>query len=280
MAVHPLGAILVLIGGLLFTPGIRGGPQAADGAASGEQPDSVKRNKTVSEWVKGGAESVPELIKALDDADKNVRANAALALGSIGKASAKAVPALVRLLSDRKQDDKVRLNACYALQRIGAVPAAEAAIPSILEVIADQRNSYTVRERSVSALRVHHQKFGENPAILKGLTGLLSEPKNQQSRMLRYDAAYLLGMIWGPKAPAKTLDVLLDYLKDDTIEIYLTTNKPADGRIMAVDALLRMGPKVVSARPGVLMHLRQLAASRDQLLRDRAKKALGELSKE
>jgi hypothetical protein len=98
--------------------------------------------------------------------------------------------------------------------------------------------------------------------------------------VLRYDAAYLLSMIWGPQAPAKTLDVLLDYLKDDTIKIYLTTNKPADGRIMAVDALLRMDPKVVSARPGVLMQLRQLEASGDQLLRDRAKKALGELSKE
>src|SRR5262249_35013767 len=142
------------------------------------------------------------LTTALTDTDRNIRAHAALALGKIGKPAAATVPALLRLLGDRTEADKVRVNAAWALAQIGPVTAAEEGLPTILDVIGDARNPIPVRERAVWALRVHSARFRDIPAIPQTLTGLLAEPKTREKRMLRYDAAYMLGMVWGPTAPA------------------------------------------------------------------------------
>jgi HEAT repeat protein len=245
--------------------------------------------------------AVPDLIKALGDPNKEVCTYAALALGGIEKEAAPAVPALVRVLADTKENEKVRVTAAWALSRIKDVPAAVAAIPTLLEVIGDPRNPATVRERTLWALRVHVQKFREIDAIRVTLTNLLSEPKSKEVRMMRYDAAYMLGMVWGSSAPPKTLDVLNEFLHDDTIQIYVGTTAKVegggkegaksgsasaketgmgDGRTLAVDALKNMGGEVVRARPELMKQLENLSNTATFLpLRDKAKQALSEFGK-
>jgi hypothetical protein len=96
--------------------------------------------------------------------------------------------------------------------------------------------------------------------------------------MVRYDCAYLLGMFQEAATPEKTLDVLLEFLKDPEIKIYDgVTGGPArlkegenpnakdtqevgkdDGRIMAVDALARVGAERLARRPDIVAQLRAL----------------------
>jgi hypothetical protein len=239
------------------------------------------------------------LSKALTDPQAAVREFAAYALGRIEAKAADAVPDLIRVLGNRHEDDKVRVKAAWALARIGAVEGAEDALPTLMEVIGDSTASHQVRERALWALRVHARLFRDTPAVRTTLTDLLAEPRTPATRMLRYDGAYLLGMVWGPEAPAKTLDVLLDFLRDDTLQIYVGTrsNTPAkergagaaalakdegmgDGRTMAVEALRRIGAEVVSPRSDLLEQLRLLATeAKNEPLRDLCKKALGEFEK-
>ena len=111
---------------------------------------------------------------------------------------------------------------------------------------------------------------------------VLKEPLNNQNRMLRYDSAYMLGMIWQQQAPDATLDVLAEFLKDGTIQVFDKTvsgvggggneivgggatvkeRGQGDGRIMAVDALLMMGPTRYAGRPDIMNQLRVLAADK------------------
>jgi HEAT repeat protein len=236
--------------------------------------------------------ALPELLGALDDADEKLRNAAALALGGLAKDAVGAVPRLVDLLQNVKETDDVRANAAWALAKIGPCPAAEQAISILLRVLGEPKNSSLLRDRTFWALRVHYPRLRDIPAIQVTLTNIVSEPKSPELRMLRYNVAWTLGMIWGPAAPSKTLDVLLEFLQDETVQLYggtsarvegtgtagTTTTKEigvGDARGMAIDALLNIGPKLAAARADVMEQLRRLAASaKDQRLRDHAKKAL------
>jgi hypothetical protein len=116
--------------------------------------------------------------------------------------------------------------------------------------------------------------------VKEALTKVVQEKRNDSNKMLRYDCAYMLGMIWQKQAPEATLDVLDEYLRDNTIKIYDKTASSVggtsaetkggttaveergkgDGRIMAVDALQMMGPGRYAGRASLMKQLRMLAA--------------------
>jgi hypothetical protein len=66
------------------------------------------------------AESVPALVRALNDPEANVRTSAADALERIGPSAAEAVPALIAALND--DDARVRRSAAGALAKIKGDP--------------------------------------------------------------------------------------------------------------------------------------------------------------
>ena len=75
-----------------------------------------------------GEPAVPELRRALTDADPSVRIQAAEVLARIGPEAEEAVPDLIEALDD--ENEEVRKAAARALGQIG--PAAAAAVPALM----------------------------------------------------------------------------------------------------------------------------------------------------
>lgn len=241
------------------------------------------------------APAVPELIRVLsDDKDAEIRGYAALALGGIRKASEPAIPLLVKKIQDPGENTQTRIECAMAMAptRIGNCPAARAAVPDLLGVLGDPGHDPRVRERIVWALRVHGQDLRNIAGVKDTFAKVLREPGNKQNNMLRYDCAYMLGMIWEQQAPDAALDVLSEFLNDDSIIIFDKTASvvggasaetisgktdvkevgKGDGRIMAVDALKAMGPGRFAGRAPIMQQLRALAANNttDEPLRKKA----------
>jgi HEAT repeat protein len=249
---------------------------------------------------KDARSALPSLRDALNDPDEELRTNAAVAIGGIGEDAAPVVRDLVRHLADPKESARVRTEAAVALSRIGAVPDAVEAVPTLLGVLGDPADDAKVRERTMWALRVHQGNL-RNLNVFPTLTKILSEPKRHETRMLRYDCAYMLGLFLESETPAKALDVLLDFLKDNTILIYTGTSVGAggasaesktaktkieekglgDGRVMAIAALDKIGRTRVVARPDIVQQLHALADSSETQgdLRQKTKELLRKLKK-
>ena len=88
--------------------------------------------------------ATPDLVRALDDGDETVRAEAVIALGRVEAVAA--VPALVERL--RRDGPWVREEAARALGRIG--PEARSAAPDLLHAL--QRDDPAVRKQAARAL--------------------------------------------------------------------------------------------------------------------------------
>jgi HEAT repeat protein len=233
-------------------------------------------------------EAVPTLIQALAGEDPEVRANAAFALGGIGTRADPAVPHLVKILANSKEKNSARVEAAMALARIGPVPAAVEAIPTLVKVLEDPSNETKIRERVLWALRPHYANRAtvpDLPGVFPAFKKILSEPKAEHSRMLRYDCAYMLGVLQRKDAPKEALDTLLDFLHDKTILIYRgTIAKPTpvviekkekdktvedvgkgDGRVMAIQALMRIGFDRVSKHDDIIKQMKAIAADPETL---------------
>lgn len=224
------------------------------------------------------APAVGELIKALRDPDEDLRKNAAFALGGIGAAAEPAVAPLVELLAEPKEARETRVEAAVSLSRIGDVPAAVKAVPTLVKILSDPSVDGTVRERIVWALRVHNVKLRRMDGVFPAMAKVLDEPKGPNNRMLRYDCAYMIGVFQGPDAGPSTLNTLLDFLKDETILIYVNKKSTVqgggqetgagkatvkevgkdDGRVMAVQALSQIGPAALRKRPDIVDQLRRI----------------------
>jgi HEAT repeat protein len=233
-------------------------------------------------------ETVPTLIQVLSDDDLDLHSDVALALGGIGRKAEAAVPALVKVVANPKEKDKARVEAAKALGKIGPVPAAVEAVPTLVRVLADPGTETKIRERVIWALRPHYANrptIPDLPGVFDAFIKILSEPKTEQSRMLHYDCAYMLGVLQKDKAPEKVLDTLKDFLHDKTIFIYRgaqgstgTTGSEVqkgeanvkeegkgDGRVMAIQALLRVGYSRVGKRADIMKQLRVIAADPETL---------------
>lgn len=227
------------------------------------------------------AAAVPDLILFLQtDKDVKVREYAAIALGGVANKAEKAVPILGKKIQDASEASDVRVECAMALARIGKVPVARDVAPTLLDVLRNPKQEIKVRERSVWALRIHGVDLRNIDGTKAAFTQVLKEPLTKHNKMLRYDCAYMLGMIWQMEAPDATLDVLSEFLRDPTIKIYLGTSVGVvpkdpefkggttkvqekglgDGRVMACDALRMMGPGRYAGRADIMKQLRVLAA--------------------
>lgn len=248
------------------------------------------------------ASAVNPLIKALSDPDKELRRYAALALGGIGESAEPAIGPLVKLLANPAEYDQARIDAGVALAKIGPRKEAEDAVPSLLRVLENQKDDPHVREKIVWALRVHKLNLANFPGVFPAFAKVMVEDKTDKNTMLRYDCGYMLGVLQGPEAPDKVLDVLLEFLKNDTILIYKgkavavgksagveskgssTTAKDegyGDGRVMAIQALGRIGADRVVRRNDIVMQLRAIHANpkTHSELKEKTKELLDSLGK-
>ena len=127
------------------------GRAAVDALARGYgDPDvRLRRNVAIALLILGGgygprakldiSAALPALTNALTDADANVRAWSAQAIGHLGAQGAPAVPHLIELL---RGDEGSRNSACIALRKIG--PSAASALPALRQALSDP--SEDVRE--------------------------------------------------------------------------------------------------------------------------------------
>jgi HEAT repeat protein len=227
--------------------------------------------------------AVPQLAKALRDPDPETREYAALALGGIGPHAEAAIPTLIDIVADSKEKSATRIEAAVALSRIGPAPAAVAGVPTLLRVLGDPVQDSKVRERIVWSLRAHKNDRQTLTTMYPTFTKVLAEARHESTPMLRYDCAYMLGMLQAQEAPPQVLGVLLEFLKDETIKIFdnkkssvggtgqeSATGKAnvkelgkGDGRVMAVHALARVGAARVRQRPEIVQQLRVLADDPD-----------------
>lgn len=225
--------------------------------------------------------------------DAKLRGYVALALGGIGSAAESAVPALVDRLLDAKENENVRYQCATALATMGANESTERAVPRIVTVLGDSSQPIKVRERVIWALRPHARNLPSIRGVFEAFSGVLREPRGA-NKMLRYDSAYMLGVIWQAKAPDATLDVLNEFLHDDTIKIFVRTATSVggtgsetvgsaasakelgrgDGRTMATQALQGIGAARYAGRAPIMQQLRRLAddARGDPDLRKQASK--------
>jgi vesicle coat complex subunit len=79
------------------------------------------------------ADALPDIYKALDDKDASIRAAAAQCLGQCDEPSSKAVPALLKLLKNEKEEEAVKIAAARGLASMGS--SAKEAVPTLRQII-------------------------------------------------------------------------------------------------------------------------------------------------
>jgi HEAT repeat protein len=227
------------------------------------------------------ASAVPDLLQTLRDPDEELRKNSAFALGGIGPKAEKAVPALVALLTDPKEKPEPRMAAAVALSKdaIGPVPAAIDAVPRLTQLVANAGDDGNVRWRAIWALRAHGFNLQKMETVFPAFSKVLKEAKTEDNRMLRNDCAYMLARLQGRDAGEDVLTGLLDFLKDDKVQLYESTQATVqgggqetgvgkatvkelgkgDGRVMATEALKAIGAARLRQRADIVEQLRLLA---------------------
>ncbi|MBW4512453.1 MAG: HEAT repeat domain-containing protein [Scytonematopsis contorta HA4267-MV1] len=135
------------------------------------------------ELVRCNSSSVPDLIKAIGNQDKQVRMIAITALGSIGSNASSAVSALIKAFQD--DDVDVRIAAADALGDIGK--PAQSAFSVLMNAVLQDRNQDLRLIAALAAVRINEQTV---PRLIQSL-------KNQ-SIIVRRNAAEALGNIGAP----------------------------------------------------------------------------------
>jgi HEAT repeat protein len=270
----------------------------------------LKRRAALAFRSTGEAGKVAEndLIAALKHKDTEMRYNAAMALG--GVKSHKAVPALVERIADTQETEQVRVAGAVALLDIDKCNEAVAAVPRLIEILDNPKQPAIVRWRILWSLRVHKDDLLKYDQLFTTMTKILTEPNlktvtsssgHNSGKMLRYDCAFLLGVLKAEKAPAEVLAVLQEFLQDDSIRIYtgstatgggakvegsgggkgtVSERGDEDGRIMAIKALERIGPDRVKGHKDILEQLHKMAANNSMFepqIRQAAQQALAKL---
>jgi HEAT repeat protein len=207
-----------------------------------EDSDKDVRRKAAFALGNIGSETaIPGLLKALEDSDNYVRRKAAFALGNIG--SETAIPGLLKALED--SDEYVRSNAAFALAKIGS----ETAIAGLLKALEDS-DRYVRRKAAVALAKIGTETA--IPGLLKAL--------EDSSKDVRRNAAFALGKIGTETAIPGLLKAL-----EDSYE---------DVREKAAVALAKIGSE--TAIPGLLKALEHS----DYAVRLNAAEALAEIGSE
>ncbi|MBI5623823.1 MAG: HEAT repeat domain-containing protein [Elusimicrobia bacterium] len=164
------------------------------------------------------------LIKALADDSPSVRSSAADALGrvGIGSEAREAVPALIKLLAQPRQEThdvtiagmKGKQTIFHDGERRGALealrhPAAASALPQIIAVLQGKEEDPYVRSRAAFALGA----FGDKPEALSALIGAVKDADPG----VRGEAACQLGRF--RHANAQALAAVASALQDPDAEV-------------------------------------------------------------
>jgi HEAT repeat protein len=202
------------------------------------------------------------------DDSAEVRAQALVVLGRIGRGAKSAVPSMIRALTD--EDSKVRLSAAACLEALG--PAAAEAVPALLERLKDKDlavrgqvictlGATKVKEKEVvqaltGCLAIDQPLFIRGcaasaladlgnaakeaiPKLIEALETKIVKPEEENKRRLCSFAAFALGEI-GPAAKAAVPNL-----------VKLAANPQCDSvvRPNCVEALGKIGPAAAAAIP-------------------------------
>lgn len=160
-------------------------------------PDRDARREASYQLLHLGAAAkpaLPDLIKALDDQDKQVWSNAISTIAALGPDAVDAVPKLLESLDSRRSQGRYRdqgqylLRAAYALARIG-----DAAKPQLLAALKDKDTG--LRIGAAKALG------GMGPAAKEAIPSLI-ENLGGGDQDLRNEVIEALGLIGGEAVPA------------------------------------------------------------------------------
>jgi HEAT repeat protein len=175
-------------------------------------------NKTSSAWR-----------QELKSPHASNRRSAAFALGKLGAEGTAFIEDLVRVLGDK--DESVREAAAAALGEIGAIAAAEAALP--LTRLLQSDPSATVQRSAAAALgKMGTRAAGEGDTIT-----VLRKALGHQDPRVRQNAAWALGQI-GPSGVETAVPDLLKLLKDDDAMVRRDTAQAlGNGGAVARDAV-------------------------------------------
>jgi HEAT repeat protein len=238
-----------------------------------------------------GKDALDDLCRALTTSkDLELRVNAATGLGGLKREGHDAVPQLAKIVCDSKDDYRVRVAAAVSMQTIGPCAEATRVLPDLLRVLDDPKQPVIVRERILWAARVHGEDLRANEPFIAALKKILIEPglgsKRDEAtgaasgKMLRYDAAFLISYFKGAQAPDATLDVLNEFLHDESIRRYTgrkinigsgggegekatkggaVEQLAEDARFMAIIALGLVGDDRVIARKAIIEQLRAMS---------------------
>jgi HEAT repeat protein len=279
-------------------------PVLLDMLVKGDEKQRQQAAVAISGIGPAAVQALVPLRKALHDPDPALRMRAAVALGGLARTAAPAYQDLVQVLANTKEAEKVRLQAGTALMKIGGAlykakqsDPIRQAVPTLISAVKNSSNPPEVRLRSLWALRALQNGLNDYPELFDTLDRLVAEPKTYDKRMLRYDAAFLLGVFKKAKVSKAALNVLSDFLKDSTVLIFVGPQKrttssgesgtgksdvsdlgKGDGRRMAVQALLFIaedngGVQLIRSRPDIVQGVEALRNSPDEQLR----KTVGEL---
>ncbi|HMF17886.1 MAG TPA: HEAT repeat domain-containing protein [Gemmataceae bacterium] len=193
-------------------------------------------------------QGVGVLAEALKNPDAEIRINAAMSLGRIGKEAKSAVPALALALSD--SDSGVREHVAEALYNIG--PEAREAVPAL--ILALDHADAGFRARAAAALT------GIGPDAKNALVPLHFALKDKNAEVRLY-AAQAIWAVEGKEDEA--LPVLKKILQDKE-----STLRPQAALVLAL-----IGPKAAKLAP----ELHEALGDADAALRAAAAKALGDI---
>lgn len=145
-------AAIALFNGVLYLAILQDVVAASDIADARKYTEDLKKSKDVKvrtialqelgklAVIQKGlvSDALPDIYKSLDDKDAGIRAAAATCLGQCDEPSDKAVPLLIKLLTDDKEET-VKIGAAKGLAAMG--PEAKAALPTLRELAADKKSA-------------------------------------------------------------------------------------------------------------------------------------------
>jgi HEAT repeat protein len=277
-------------------------PILLDALRNGEP--QLKRSAAVALGNVGeaAAPAVGDLIRALQDPDADLRRNAAVALGGIGKGAAEAVPVLVRTVVDTNSPSHVRVEAGEALTNMGNIPAIKQQLPALLQVLGNPTENGDLRLRLAWFFNSPYEARDRQTmdAAKTTLVKVCGEPSTKENTAVRYQCAFLVGAVYQRQTPDAALNVLAEWLFDNTGKLYSGSkssvgvsgsekkgtgdNRAAevtgDSRTMAVNVLGVLDPERVVAHKDIVRQLRVLANGKDTFkdLKEMSRKLLTKLN--
>jgi HEAT repeat protein len=227
-----IGIVVCLLLGLLLSTG----PASAQLAGSlidqlhNSSPDARRAAafKLGQNCANPSPQTVPALVKALDDPEGAVRATAAESLGALGQASQKAVPDLVAHAGDK--DAEVRGAIALSLGRLNM--RSDRVLETLTKLSGDQ-DPDVQRDATIAFALLGKMDSSTMPKVMEAL---------REGKSRSVDAAQALCIRLGVASPKKVVPALIAGLQEN--------REPMGSRILW--ALKTLGSQSAEGLPGVV----------------------------